>query len=128
MNHLYNNQNLKKRRGLLRKAQTDAEKRLWQTLRSRQMNGLKFFRQYGIGNYVLDFYCPAIRLAIEVDGSQHLENEYDVKRTDSLRKENIFVLRFWNNDVLNNLDGVYRKITSIIKSKIEITPPNLPLS
>jgi very-short-patch-repair endonuclease len=117
MKVLYNNQKLKERRQALRKSQTDAEKKLWQVLRNKQLNGLKFFRQYSIGNYILDFYCPEIRLAIEVDGSQHIESEYDEKRTDYLRQENVFVLRFWNNDVLSNLDGVYTKILFNIESR-----------
>jgi very-short-patch-repair endonuclease len=115
MRRLYNDKNLKERRISLRKSQTDAERKLWQILRNKQINGLKFFRQYSIGNYILDFYCPAIRLAIEVDGSQHIDSEYDEKRTSYLRLENVFVLRLWNNDVLNNLEGVYLKIASIIE-------------
>lgn len=115
MKYLYNDKNLKEKRRVLRKSQTDAEKKLWQILRKKQINNLKFFRQYSVGQYILDFYCPAIRLAIEVDGSQHIENKYDDNRTNYLRSENIFVLRFWNNDVLNNIDGVYKKIISVIK-------------
>jgi very-short-patch-repair endonuclease len=114
MKYLYNNQDFKEKRRILRKSQTDAERKLWQILRSRQVSGLKFFRQYSIGDYILDFYCPAIRLAIEVDGSQHIDNKYDDRRTKYLQSKNIFVLRFWNNDVLNNLDGVYRKIVSVV--------------
>jgi len=117
MKGLYNDRNLKERRRTLRKSQTDAERKLWQVLRNRQLNGLKIFRQYSAGNYILDFYCPTKRLAVEVDGGQHSESEYDDKRTNYLQQENIFVLRFWNNDVLNNLDGVYEKIISIIEKE-----------
>jgi len=77
---------------------------------------MKFFRQYSVGRYILDFYCPAVRLAIEVDGSQHIENVHDATRTEFLRKENISVLRFWNNEVLRNLSGVYQKIRTVVVS------------
>jgi len=116
MIHLYNDQNSKTRRRSLRRDQTDAERKLWQILRHRQTGGLKFFRQYSVGNYILDFYCPAARLAVEIDGGQHLDSEHDIKRTNDLRQENIIVLRFWNNDVLTNLAGVYERIEEIIKA------------
>jgi ATP-dependent helicase HrpA len=115
MKSLYNNSNLKERRRNLRKSQTDAERKLWQILRNKQINGLKFFRQYSVGNYILDFYCPKMRLAIEVDGGQHAENKHDDMRTAYLQKQNILVLKFWNNEILNNLEGVYVKISSAIK-------------
>ncbi|MFH1088219.1 MAG: DUF559 domain-containing protein [Patescibacteria group bacterium] len=63
----------------------------------------------------MDFYCPVVRLAVEVDGGQHLENEHDIKRTNELRQENITILRFWNNDVLTNLTGVCERIEETIK-------------
>lgn len=107
MNDLYNRYDFKERRRLLRKSQTDAERKLWGILRNKQLNGLKFFRQYSVSKYILDFYCPAIRLAIEVDGGQHAESKYDDIRTNYLKSKNIFVIRFWNNEVLNNLEGVY---------------------
>ena|SRR3989339_1073412 len=118
MNYLYNNKKSKEKGRTLRHSQTDAERKLWQNLRRGQLGGLRFLRQYSVGNYILDFYCPKLRLAIEVDGSQHIENEYDGKRTEYLRKKNIFVLRFWNNEVLNNREGVCLKILSVIKEKI----------
>jgi len=96
----------------LRNSQTDAENKLWQMLRHQQMEGLKFFRQYSVGNYIVDFYCPKVRLAVEVDGGQYLESEHDLRRTSDLRQENIVVLRFWNNEVLTNSEGVYEKIKS----------------
>jgi len=115
MAYLYNNQKNKAKRKFLRGNATDAEKMIWQILRNQQMSGLKFFRQYSVGSYILDFYCPTLRLAIEVDGGQHCDSEYDIKRTNDLSKENIDVLRFWNNDVLTNLDGVYEKIELRVK-------------
>jgi len=97
----------------LRKQPTDAEKKLWRALRRDQMNGLSFRRQHPIGSYVLDFYCPTIRLAIEVDGGQHNmppTSRHDERRTLWLQDKGITVIRFCNNDVLQNLDGVLQEI------------------
>src|SRR3989338_1285099 len=102
MTRLYNSEESKERRRSLRRSQTDAERKLWQMLRNKRMGGMKFFRQYSVGKYTLDFYCPAVRLAVEVDGSQHIDNKSDTVRTAYLREQNITVIRFWNNDVLQN--------------------------
>jgi len=115
MAHLYNSKNLKQQRRSLRRSQTDAEKKLWQVLRDKQVQGLKFFRQYSVGKYVLDFYCSTVRLAIELDGGQHMDSGHDVERTSHLARQGIFVLRFWNNDVLSNLEGVCERIVLVIK-------------
>lgn len=109
----YNNPNLKNKRRALRKNQTDSERVIWQHLRSKQIQGSKFFRQYSIGPYVLDFFCPKMQLAIEIDGGQHAEDIHrihDEKRTKFLRQNGIIVIRFWNNEVLNNTEGVLEKI------------------
>jgi len=82
-------------------------------LRNRHMAGLKFFRQYSVGPYILDFYCPERRLAIEIDGGQHAylySQQHDAHRDSYLRKSNIRVIRFWNNDVLQNIEGVWKMI------------------
>ena len=116
VNYLYNNAKLKTRRRELRKNQTDAEKIMWRYLRRKTMEGLKFFRQYGIGPYTIDFYCPQIRLAIEIDGGQHAENSglaKDAARTKYLEKENIGLIRFWNNEVLKQTEAVVEKIREI---------------
>jgi very-short-patch-repair endonuclease len=113
---LKNNELQKERRRSLRKSETDAERKLWQILRNKQIEGLKFFRQYSVGKYILDFYCPKYRLAIEADGSQHFRSAYDDNRTAELKKLNIFVLRFWDNEILQNIEGVYEKIRLTIKS------------
>ena len=96
----------------LRREQTDAEKKLWSRIRNRQINGWKFNRQVPSGPYVLDFFCFEASLAIEVDGSQHADErvEHDRKRTAYLDQQGILVLRFWNADVLNNIDGVMQRI------------------
>jgi very-short-patch-repair endonuclease len=106
---LYNLKHLKNLRRVLRRNQTEAEKLLWRQLRSKQLGGLKFFRQYGVGNYILDFYCPKLKLAIELDGGQHNQKETrdkDVRRSKELNKYGIKVIRFWDNQVFENLEGV----------------------
>ena len=113
MSFLYNNPGLKDRRKELRKRQTNAEELLWQCLRNKQLNNLKFFRQYSVGSYILDFYCPQKRLAIELDGGHHAEPKnkaYDEIRSKHLKEMGIEVLRFWNNKVKEDLDGVVEKI------------------
>ena len=111
----YNHPKLKKRRQELRRSQTEVEKILWQRLRNRKIKGLKFFRQYSIGPYIADFYCPEIRLAIELDGGQHSEKDaqlYDQERTDYLNANNVKVARYWNSEVINNIEGVLNDICS----------------
>lgn len=109
---LYNNPILKNRRKDLRKSQTEFEGILWSRIKNRQCNGYKFYRQYSVGFYIIDFYCPKLRLAIEIDGGQHAEEqkEYDQQRTSYLVGNGITEIRFWNNDISENLEGVYEKI------------------
>ena len=95
----------------LRKNQTDAERVLWQRLRNRQLLGVKFRRQMPIGDYVADFASVEIKLIIEVDGSQHFDNQTaDACRTGFLQREGYKVVRFWNNDVLSRTDAVLEAI------------------
>ena len=111
--HLYSDPTTKSKRRCLRKNTTGAEQKLWSILRNRQMAGLKFFRQYSVGPYILDFYCPERRLAIEVDGGQHADlygQEHDAYRDSYLTELDIRVIRFWNNDVLQNIEGVWKMI------------------
>ena len=108
-----NRASLKARRKELRKNQTDCERIVWQRLRNRQINKLKFFRQYSLGAYILDFYCPEIRLAIELDGGQHMKEEskeYDQQRSSYLETNRVKILRFWNHEVYRNLEGVLRRV------------------
>ena len=98
---------------------TDAEMCLWYRLRSHQVNGHKFRRQHRIGPFVVDFVCLEKRLIIEVDGSQHIDNAEDVKRTCWLEREGYSVIRFWNNDVLQHTDNVVERIADILDE----TPP-----
>lgn len=117
---MYQDKSFKTLRQKLRNNVTDAERKLWQVLRKNQILGYKFTRQYGVGKYVLDFYCSAVRLGIELDGSQHMEVEkvkYDLERTQFLNAQNIKVLRFYDNDVFNNLEGIVEKIIQTIKNQ-----------
>jgi very-short-patch-repair endonuclease len=93
----------------LRANQTDAEERLWESLRSRQLEGEKFVRQFQIDGYVADFACRTVRLAIELDGGQH-DPARDAARTAIIEKYGYRVPRFWNGDVLANSDGVLEAI------------------
>lgn len=90
----------------LRRRQTDAERSLWAALRDRRFLGLKFRRQVPCGRYVLDFYCHALRLAVELDGGQHLESAHDRERDVWLAGQGIRVLRYGNHDVLVGSDTV----------------------
>jgi very-short-patch-repair endonuclease len=89
----------------LRRDRTDAEERFWQAARNRQIDGFKFRLQHSLLPYIADFVCLEVMLIVEIDGGQH-DKARDAKRTAFLEAEGFEVLRFWNNDVLTNLDGV----------------------
>ncbi len=112
MKKIFNNCKQKKIRQKLRNNATETEQLLWGILRKKNL-GVKFVRQYGIGEYIVDFYCPQKKLAIEIDGGQHFYEEnikYDQKRTLYLNKLGIKVIRFTNADVFNNLENVCNEI------------------
>lgn len=96
---------------------TDAERRLWSALRSRRLQGFKFRRQHPLGNYILDFACIEHRLVIEADGGQHADNEADERRTAWLESEGWRIIRFWNNDILANTEGVLDTVVRILTSE-----------
>lgn len=99
----------------LRRDLTDAERRLWSRLRYLQFNGLRFRRQAPIGPYIADFVCFSERLVIEVDGGQHaVRKHHDALRTAWLKTQGFRVMRFWNNDVLRNTNGVLETIAKAI--------------
>ncbi len=99
------------RAGELRKETTPAEKKLWIYLRLMRKEGIHFRRQYAIGIFVADFCAPRRKVIIELDGSQHLEQEeYDRERTSYLEAQGYRVIRFWNNDVMNNIENVILSI------------------
>jgi very-short-patch-repair endonuclease len=109
---------IKHRAAALREAPTAAEARLWARLRLSQVSGIRFRRQYAIGRYIADFCSPSARLIIELDGSQHLtQAEQDSERSDFLRSRGFRVLRFWNSDVLNDINGVIRAIQQVIEEQ-----------
>jgi very-short-patch-repair endonuclease len=107
---------------------TDAEQRLWKHLRLKQVDGRHFRRQVPIGPYVVDFACLEAKVLIEVDGGQHAEAlDYDASRTSWLEAHGYQVLRFWNNDVLSNTDGVLSLIRETLLTAPGATPhPNPP--
>lgn len=109
----------------LRRTSTESERLLWQRLRSRQLAGPKFRRQATVGPYVVDFLCVEARLVIEADGGQH-SAERDAERTAFLNKRGLEVLRFWNNDVLTNTDGVLESIMMVAAERQKPSPNPLP--
>ena len=108
----------------LRKRLTDTERFLWSQLRTRQIEGYKFRRQTPIGKYIVDFVCHEQRVIVEVDGGQHSENaEKDKIRDKWLGEQGYKILRFWNNEISTNMDGVLEVIRDNCKSH----PPFNPL-
>ena len=98
----------------LRSIQTNAEKLLWQKLRKRQL-GVRFQRQYVFDNkYIVDFYCASLKLIIEINGGQHNDNHQDDIRDNYIKKRGCKILRFWNNDILENIEGCLSQITNLI--------------
>ena len=96
----------------LRRNSTDAERLLWKYLCAKQLESLKFKRQQPIGNFIVDFVCFEYKLIVELDGGQHAENlKPDLARTHWLESQGFSVIRFWNNDVLQNIEGVWQVIT-----------------
>ena len=120
MKSIYNRVVFKDRRRELRTKPTRHEELLWYRVRNNQL-GYRFFRQYSAGPYILDFYCPKLRLAIEVDGDQHAEENaiaYDIERDLYLCGLDIKTIRFWNKEVMNDIESVINRIhewTKLIK-------------
>jgi very-short-patch-repair endonuclease len=109
---------------------TDAELALWFQLRGRRLGGFKFRSQWTLGHRVADFCCLAAKLIVEVDGGQHSEKQ-DARRTAGLKQQGFRVIRFWNNDVLTNMDGVLAVILAALtggtKEEKEEDPHPSPL-
>ena len=117
----------------LRGNMTDAEQRLWRALRRDQLNGLSFRRQHPLGPYIVDFYCPRLQLVVEVDGGQHAEQrkQADQRRTQWLAEKGVTVVRYWNNEVLSNLEGVLGDLlahTERLSQTVATPSPALPLA
>jgi very-short-patch-repair endonuclease len=112
----------------LRNNTSDAEQALWRLLRCRQISGLKFRRQHPFGDYILDFVCLENKLVIEVDGGQHGQQAgYDENRTERLQAAGFRVLRFWNNEVLKEMESVKEKIWLVAQDLQSHPLPSLPL-
>jgi very-short-patch-repair endonuclease len=109
----------------LRNSATDAERTLWKSLRGDALNGLRFRRQFPIGIYIVDFVCFEVRLIVEVDGGQHAESQHDESRDGWLKSEGFDVLRFWNNEVLQNMEGVMQELSKAISLRVRLSPPPL---
>ena len=113
MTKVFNLKSGKQTRRSLRKSMPDAEVILWSKLRRRQVGGHKFRRQFGVGRYSVDFYCPKLKLGIEVDGDSHFlpgAKEKDSRRQSYIEQCGIRILRFTNDEVRTNLDGVLERI------------------
>jgi very-short-patch-repair endonuclease len=106
----------------LRVNQTDAETVLWNRIRNRQIDGRKFARQVPISGYICDFVCRELNLIVEVDGWQHNESVTDVARDRCLTEQGYTVLRFWNNDVLGNIDGVLTVLQAELSNRAARSP------
>lgn len=107
---------------------TPAEARLWQALRGQKLNGLRFRHQHPVGSFILDFYCPACKLVVELDGAVHSSQQAaDAARTQQLEAHGYRVIRFHNDQVFKDLDGVLRQIERAALAEPEATgPPNPP--
>lgn len=121
---LYQNNIFKDRRKELRNNATEAEKVLWEHLKHSKLEGFKFIRQYSAGGYILDFFCPKLRLAIELDGNQHGEKEavlYDRDRSKYLEGANIIIMRFWNSELVKNPKIA---VNQIYKQAVKLATPS----
>ena len=104
---------------------TDAERALWFEVRDRRLEGFKFRSQWSLGPFVADFCCLSARLVVEVDGGQH-DEKTDAARTAWLNDRGFRVVRFWNNDVLTNMDGVLQVIVAALEEEQDPHPSPLP--
>lgn len=100
----------------LRRDMTEPEKLLWSRLRTRQLLDAKFIRQFPIGTAIADFACRSARLVIELDGGQHAENEADKARTKLIEAHGYHVIRFWNHDVMDNVEGILETIAQELQN------------
>jgi very-short-patch-repair endonuclease len=129
MTKLYNKTSEKAKRQQLRRNMTKAEFLLWQKLKGKQLEGVKFRSQYGVGQFVVDFYCTELKLAIEIDGDSHFQDgvqEYDQERQAVIESVEIQFLRFTNDEVYGNLEGVLERIIQKI-GELWNEPPHPPL-
>lgn len=124
MTEIYNRSHLKDRRRELRRDMPEPERRLWLHLKNRQLQNLKFRRQFGIGAYVLDFYCPDLKLAVEVDGDSHGSSgakHSDDRRSKFLTSLGIRIIRYTNQEVMQQMNAVLQHLSTHTSP-----PPSLP--
>ena len=124
---IHNRKSMKNLRRRLRRSPTPAETTLWKALQGSKLAGKKFRRQHSIGNYVVDFYCPECKLAVELDGEKHfnsMASEYDLRRTEFLGRHNIRVLRFENRAVFEHSDGVLEAIRNYLSTATTTPSPS----
>lgn len=107
----------------MRSEQTPAEHRLWQLLRAKRLAGYKFKRQLPLDGYIVDFACLKQRLIVEADGGQHSESKRDVRRDAYLESQGFRILRFWNNDIFNNEEGVLASILIALENPLPNPTP-----
>lgn len=115
----YNKTESKVRRRQLRKDMTHCEKLMWIYLRNRNLSGQKFRRQYSVDSYIIDFYCPSLKLAIEIDGEIHEQEDqktYDIARQRHIEGYGIKFLRIKNEEIINDMDTVMKNIEDTIKT------------
>jgi very-short-patch-repair endonuclease len=107
----------------LRRNPTDTERKLWHHIRDKQIENFRFRRQRPIGKYIVDFICLEANLVIELDGGQHAEQlQYDAARTKYLTAQGLHVLRYWNNDVVQNIEGVLEDIRVVLMQRTPSQP------
>lgn len=126
MGKIFNQKIQTEKRNMLRKDLPKAEVHLWIHLKGKQILGQKFRRQVSIGSYVVDFYCPQLNLAIEVDGATHITEEeikYDNLRQDKIELLNISFLRFTNEEIYGDIENVINKITQKVTELMKNPPP-----
>jgi len=112
----------------LRKNQTAAEQRLWQRIKNKQLGGFRFLRQYIIDRYIADFYCSKAKLAIEIDGGIHNDDDikaYDQIRENAIKTHGIRVIRFTNDEIFSNLDNVLEQLLAFLKSDLRCNASSL---
>ncbi|OGY36119.1 MAG: hypothetical protein A3E36_00860 [Candidatus Andersenbacteria bacterium RIFCSPHIGHO2_12_FULL_45_11b] len=117
MPQVYTRKDIKPTRSALRKRMTAPELVFWTAIRSRKLKGYKFRRQYSTGRYIIDFYCPKVRLGVEIDGDSHFTNnqkQYDALRQEYINALGIKILRYTNDEIMKNLNGVLEDISKCL--------------
>ena len=128
MTRIFNRKTEKEKRRNLRNNPTYAEKILWLSLRKKQIHNIRFLRQYSVDHFIIDFYAPKIKLAIEADGSSHIGKEkYDLERQKYIEAFGIEFIRFTNEQIMGNTEKVVKKIEDVVKYKLSKLKPILPL-